>query len=108
VAKPLLGSGDTADFPSCTGWTQAALDGWHGPYITAAQITDPWGTNIWFDSDYEAYRDCASVNQKPGTLVVAVSAGPDKTGAPFSGTTDTSGGQAWSGYGCDDIFIKLY
>jgi prepilin-type N-terminal cleavage/methylation domain-containing protein len=94
---PLANTGGSP--PLCV-WTPQAAAAWKGPYISVSPLVDPWGTDYWFDNDYEAYRDCLS-NPKPGVLAVIVSAGPDKLGPNYNGLQP-------GGYGCDDIFVQLY
>ena len=92
--NPLIAHG--SDVTRCL-WTQPEIDSWEGPYISAVPETDPWGTNYYFDMDYEPYKvnGGGSCPGKPeeGEQAVIVSYGPDK---------DTENME-----GCDDIFIPL-
>lgn len=86
-------------------WSAEEVARWNGPYIKS-DFKDPWGEYYWFDNDFEAYEQCNSVNNDPGTLAVVASFGPTgRRGAtsPFSMQfPDTI-----NGYDCDDIFIQL-
>jgi len=102
--QPAPGSGYTDG--NCI-WTSSAIAAWRGPYIKS-DFRDPWGNLYYFDNDYEAYRDCTDgIHTYPGvgigTLAVVVSFGPIGIigDAPFSGSIG-------NGYGCNQIFVKLY
>ena len=82
--------------PTCI-WTATEVAAWNGPYMGAIP-KDPSGRSYWFDSDYEARRDCPTPNANPSnpTLAVIVSGGPNGV----SGAETTN-------YDCDDIYLSM-
>ncbi len=72
---------------------------WSGPYITRV-LTDPWGREYFFDTDYQIDVDnkpCGCGGGGCTDAVVVGSYGPDGLGVPTGGA---------DAYGCDDI-IKI-
>ncbi|MEK7646734.1 MAG: prepilin-type N-terminal cleavage/methylation domain-containing protein [Patescibacteria group bacterium] len=89
ASSPVVGRGG-----GCS-WTNETIANWRGPYLQVNPI-DPWGSDYWFDNDYEALDDCPGATNLPGTLAVILSLGPNKSGDPVHL------------YDCDDIYLRLY
>jgi general secretion pathway protein G len=85
VSRPTVG-----DFGNGCFWSASDIAKWNGPYL--GQVTDPWGHNYYFDSDYRPYLNCASEDTLNGHAYV-VSFGPNGVGV--------------NAYDCDDIFKAL-
>jgi prepilin-type N-terminal cleavage/methylation domain-containing protein len=77
-----------------------AYPNWHGPYMKASIIEDPWGREYFFDTDYSVdvnERPCACSGVDCHNVAVIGSYGPDELARP-----DGAGA-----YGCDDIIYII-
>jgi prepilin-type N-terminal cleavage/methylation domain-containing protein len=77
---------------------------WSGPYLKDYLLTDPWGREYFFDTDYsvdagEMPCGCDGIPAACHDVAVIGSYGPDGLGKPISGGSGA--------YGCDDVILVV-
>ncbi|MCF7907503.1 MAG: type II secretion system protein GspG [Candidatus Omnitrophica bacterium] len=113
VSEPPVGIFTGATGGTCE-WTQANVNSWDGPYLESGQVKDVWHSAYHYDPDYYYCINGYLSPAGDGPITNCGDAPVAQTCLEVCGGAFNCGfpviqsfGPDKSGYGCDDIIVKM-